>query len=209
MTRTPAASAPGRWTYEEFAKLPEDGKRYEVIAGELYVTPRPWVLHQYAVSQLGIVIFEFVNVKQYLGTLLRGPVDVLFADSDVMAPDLLFVRKERESILTERAVEGAPDLVVEVVSEVTEERDRGIKRERYAHYGVPEYWIVDADRHMVEVCRVRDDTVSSFVTHDSLSWQPVPDGPVLTIHIPELLRKYDELRRIVEENKARRRDTDR
>ena len=197
-------SAPRRWTYEEFAKLPgDDGNRYEVIAGELYVTPSQGTLHQELVGAVVTLVHRFATVEHRLGITLIGPIDVLLAEGDFMVPDLVFVRRDRREVVTERAVEGVPDLIVEVVSELTEARDRGLKQERYVHYGVPEYWIVDAGRRAVHVYRFREGTDGpELVVTDSFTWQPVPDGPVLTVRIPELLEGYDELSRIIEASEA-------
>ena len=108
-----------------------------------------------------------------------------------MAPDMVFVRAGRKKIVGELAIEGAPDLIVEVVHEVTELRDRGIKRERYAMYGVPEYWIVDPWRRQVDLYRLAADAeVPTTLTEGTLAWQPVPDGPILTVDVAEL---FDDL----------------
>ena len=184
--------AGGRWTYEEFAKLPDEHReRYEVIAGELYVTRTPSPLHQEVVMSLLFEIHRFAEAHR-LGTALPGPVDVLFAIGDFMAPDALFIRHDRERIITDRAIEGGtPDLIIEVVSAVTAERDRGIKRERYALHGVPEYWVVDPKLRTVEIYRDGAD-VPEVVT-GRWCWKPVPDGPVLELNLPKLLADYDEL----------------
>jgi Uma2 family endonuclease len=106
----------------------------------------------------------------------------------------VFVRSDWLGILTRRAFEGVPDLIIECVAPDTAERDRTLKRERYAHFGVPEYWIVDAEARMVEIHRNgRGGSHVPEVVRDRWSWQPVPDGPVLELSLPELLVGYDEL----------------
>jgi Uma2 family endonuclease/predicted RNase H-like HicB family nuclease len=199
--------AGGIWTYEEFAKLPDEhGERWEVIEGELYRPHSAIPLHQTVVSDVVLAIYRFTELERDLGSTFIGPLDVLFAVGDFMAPDGLFVRRERLEIITDRAIEGgAPDLVVEVTSDTTVERDYGIKRERYAHYGVPEYWIVDPARRTVEIHRVRDGAVlPPLVVTDTFSWQPIPDGPILTLNVPELLESHDELKQIIESNKMQK-----
>jgi Uma2 family endonuclease len=96
----------------------------------------------------------------------------------------VFVRSDREELVSERGIEGPPDLVVEVVSPSTEARDRGIKLERYRHFGVREYWIVDADRRTVEVWRGSADAGSPEVLcpDDRLDWTPTAEAP--TLHVP-------------------------
>jgi Uma2 family endonuclease len=176
-----------RWTYDEFARLPDDGNRYEVIGGELYVTPAPTLTHQKAVTRLVAVLAPFVQANG-LGELYVGPVDVLFAEGDYLAPDLVFVRADRTAILKERGVEGAPDLVVEVLSPTTAGRDRTIKRERYAAFGVAEYWVVDAASRRIEIYRAAEDHSRQMeVVTDSFMWQPVPGGPSLTLKVSDLI----------------------
>ena len=180
-----------RWSYDEFARLPsDDGKRYEIIDGELYVTPAPRTPHQLGLVRLGSRLHGFVEQHE-LGWVIPGPVDVLFAEGDYLEPDLVFVRKERRGIISDRGIEGPPDLVVEVLSPSTEARDRGIKRERYMLYGVPEYWVVDLDAKRIEVHRFLEDSSSPTVLTDEVRWQPVSGGPVLTISIADVLRGFE------------------
>jgi Uma2 family endonuclease len=181
-------SAPVRgWTYEEFARLPDDGNRYEVIAGELYVTPAPGSLHQKVSARFFTELRVFATNQHRLGEVLYAPLDVILADGDYVQPDIVFLRKEREHLYTERGIAGPPDLVVEVLSPSTARQDRGIKRERYARYGVPEYWIIDLDRHWVEVYRLQEDASHRTIVVDWLRWQPVEGGPVLELDVRELL----------------------
>lgn len=173
-----------RWTYDEFARLPNDGNRYEIIAGDLYVTPPPTLTHQKIIMNLSYVLEGFIRAHG-LGQLYPGPVDVLFAEGDYLAPDLVFVRADRTQILKERGVEGAPDLVIEVVSPSTAGRDRTLKRERYAAFGVAEYWVVDANTRRVEIYRGSE---TAEIATDAFTWQPVDGGPELRISVADLLR---------------------
>jgi Uma2 family endonuclease len=137
-----------RWTYEEYARLPQPsearGTRFEVIDGELYVTPGPSLRHQRLVIQLTTLLHGFVRENR-LGEVLISPFDVLFAEGDYVEPDVMYVRSGREHILTERGIEGPPDLLVEVLSPSTAARDLGIKLDRYRHFGVAEYWVIDPE----------------------------------------------------------------
>jgi Uma2 family endonuclease len=173
------------WTYAEFARLPDDGNRYEVIAGELEVTPSPRPKHQNVVGALAEFVRPFVR-RHNLGQIFPGPIDVLFAEGDYLVPDFVFVRREQLGTVTDRGVESAPDLVVEVLSRPTKARDRTVKRERYAHYGVPEYWLVDLDRRQVEVYRLGEDPNRATVVTDRLFWQPAANGPVLELNLADL-----------------------
>lgn len=189
MSTQPAAR---RWTYEEFARLPNDGNRYEVIGGELYVSPSPTRLHQRVVTNIGFELEGFVRAHG-LGELYVGPFDVLFGEGDYVAPDVVFVRKERKAILRNRGVEGPPDLVVEVLSEKTAARDRKLKRERYAHFGVAEYWIVDPVARRIEIHRTTDDKARrTEIVTDSFSWKPLTGGPALTLRVEDLIPVFDD-----------------
>ncbi len=126
------------WTYSEFARLPSDRNRYEVIAGELYVTPAPRPLHQQVLSALHFLLSEFV-MRHNLGWVLPAPIDVLFAEGEYVEPDLVFVRRERRGIITDRGIEGPPDLIVEILWDSTAKMDRGVKLQQYTRFGVPLY----------------------------------------------------------------------
>lgn len=177
------------WTYEEYARLPDDGNRYEVIGGELYVTPTPRSLHQKVVVRLSQVLETF-TVENGLGEVF-GPLSLVLGPNDFLQPDLLFVRKERIGIVKDDKALAAPDLVIEILSPATALRDRGLKRERYAHFGVPEYWIVDADARKIEIYRLKENSNRpAEIATGSFTWQPVADGPALTLDVPYLLRDF-------------------
>ncbi len=131
-----------RLTYDDFCHLPNDGKRYEIIEGELFVTPSPISLHQRVVTRLTVALGSFLESRR-LGEVFVSPFDVVFSRFDVVEPDILFISKARSSVLTPKNVQGAPDLVIEVLSKSTRHTDRTIKLKLYARYGVEEYWIID------------------------------------------------------------------
>ncbi|CAA9311749.1 MAG: hypothetical protein AVDCRST_MAG68-1394 [uncultured Gemmatimonadetes bacterium] len=175
------------WSYAEFERLPDDGNRYEVIAGELVVSPSPRPKHQRALVRLTSALEGFTQAHG-LGEVYPGPIDVLFGEGDYLAPDLVFVRRERAGVVSERAIESAPDLVVEIISPCTALRDRGIKRERYALFGVPLYWVVDIELRQVEVYRLAESPYEPVeIATDTLVWQPVADGPALTLSVPHIV----------------------
>ena len=182
-------SAVRGWTYEEFARLPDDGNRYEVIAGDLYVTPAPGRIHQKVSSRLNALFLAFCE-EQGAGDVYPAPFDVIFGEGDYLEPDLVFVREDRvDEVIRDHGIVGTPDLIVEILSDSTERRDRGIKRERYAAYGVPEYCIIDTDAKYVEVYRLtRGDLLRVAVEDDVLRYRPMPGGPELVIDVPHLLR---------------------
>ncbi len=127
-------------TYEDYAKTPDD-VRYELIGGELILIPSPKEIHQRLLIKL-VWLFRFVE-ERGLGRVYFAPFDVVLSDTDVVQPDLIFVSNERAHIITEDNIRGAPDLLVEILSPSTAERDGTIKRDLYARHGVREYWLVD------------------------------------------------------------------
>ena len=139
-------------TYEDFLQLPEDGKRHEIIDGEHYVTASPVARHQLILGNLYFFIKGFLR-EHDLGEVFLSPFDVIFSNVDVVEPDLLYLSKERQSLLTRANLRGSPDLVVEILSPRTKGRDRGIKRKLYGRSEVLEYWIVDPDGEAIEVLR--------------------------------------------------------
>lgn len=146
---------PPKLTYEDYVLLPEDGRRHEVIDGAHYVTVAPYLQHQRLSWRLGGYFFQFLE-DHPLGEVLQAPVDVLLSPHDIVQPDLLFVSAERAHILKKKYVRGAPDLVVEVLSESTRRRDQALKLHRYERFGVREYWLVDPARGTVTVYRLRE-----------------------------------------------------
>jgi Uma2 family endonuclease len=182
-----------RWTYDEYMRLPTSGSmRFEVIDGELAVTAAPSGQHQRMVTNLIVTLGPFVH-KRRLGTLLVGPIDVLFAAGDYLQPDVVFVKADREHLVSSRGIEGPPDLVVEILSPSTAHRDRGIKLARYRHFGVPDYWIVDLGAGAIERWRLGEEAQSPEVTRagDHLRWTPVVGGPTLEIPIVEVVPRGD------------------
>ncbi len=151
-------------TYEDYVTLPDDGRRYEILDGELAVSPSPRTLHQRVLRALGFSIHEWVTPRG-LGEVFIAPVDVILDRTTVVVPDLVFVSQARAAIVTEKAIEGAPDLLVEILSDSTARHDRGAKMKLYAHYGVARYWIVDADARALEIYALRDGVYEQIGTH--------------------------------------------
>ena len=141
-----------RLTYEDFCLLPNDGKRYEIIEGELFVTPSPNFLHQIVVTDLTYYLSAYLKAHP-LGRVIVAPFDVVFSQFDVVEPDILYVSKARASVLTRKNVQGSPDLVVEVLSQSTAKIDRTTKLKLYARSGVEEYWIIDPEGPSAEIYR--------------------------------------------------------
>ncbi len=144
-----AVKKPIKFTYEDYLHFPED-KRYEIIDGEVHMVPSPGPYHQDISWRLELTISTFVE-KNGLGKIYHAPLDVVFSETDVVQPDIMFISKERLNIITEKNVQGAPDLIVEIISPTSEYRDRVIKRKLYSKYEVKEYWLVDLEKKEIEV----------------------------------------------------------
>jgi Uma2 family endonuclease len=159
-------------TYDEYCLLPDDGKRYQVIEGELFVSPAPRTTHQDIVLELASLLRAHVKAHR-LGKVYVAPTDVLLSPTTVVQPDILFIRRGNMGIITELNIQGPPDLCIEVLSPGTESVDRERKMAVYARYGVQEYWIVnpmrqtvstysrDGDRFTLKIEAAGDDAVTS------------------------------------------------
>ena len=146
------AGSATKLTYEDFVLFPDDGKRHELIDGEHYVTPASNRRHQVAVTNLTALLVLAVRERR-LGRVFVAPFDVVFTRYDVVEPDLLFISAERSAVLTDANVQGAPDLVIEVLSPTSRRQDEVLKRDLYERGGVAEYWLVDPEAETVKVLR--------------------------------------------------------
>ena len=136
-----------RFTYEDYLLLPED-RRYEILDGDLFMTPAPTPYHQQVSLNLTFLLLKHVREKA-LGRILEAPCDVVLSKTDILQPDILFVAADRLSIIGEKYIAGPPDLVVEVLSPATADRDTELKTKIYARFGVKEMWIADPDAKTV------------------------------------------------------------
>jgi Uma2 family endonuclease len=141
-----------RFKAEDIWDCPDDGKRYEVIDGQLYVSPAPGWHHQRGLSKLHLLVAGYVYSRG-LGEVVMAPLGVVLDDENGVQPDLIYISNERAQIIVERGLEGAPDLVAESLSPSTESRDRGIKMRRYAASGIPHYWLLDSRIRALEAYR--------------------------------------------------------
>jgi Uma2 family endonuclease len=173
---TPISARSERLTYDDLKKIPPDLNRCELIEGELFVSPAPNTEHQLKSGSLFGYFWTFVRQNE-LGKVLAAPYDVVLAPGVVLEPDIIFVSKARQSIIKEGCIEGAPDLVVEIVSDSSRTMDRFVKRDRYAEFGVPEYWLLDPFEPRIEVLRLEAGKyrlVASFGPKDSLESPSFP-----------------------------------
>lgn len=147
-----------RFNYQDYLQLP-DSERYEIIDGVLLMVKSNGSLHQMVLRNLESMVWPFVREKQ-LGQVLFGPLDVILSEEDVVQPDLIFVGRERQEMISERGCEGPPDLVVEVTSLATSTLDRQQKRDLYARYGVQEYWLVDPVGRSIDQMELKDERLT-------------------------------------------------
>jgi Uma2 family endonuclease len=136
-------------TYKDYEALPADGRRYEIHDGELSVTPAPSPQHQMVTRNLFRLLDHHVRTTG-IGEVLFSPIDVILSETSIVQPDLVYLDPTRLGAISRRGIEGAPTLVVEVLSPSTTLIDRSAKRQLYARHGVPYYWLVDPEGRAVE-----------------------------------------------------------
>ncbi len=165
-----------RWTREMVLALPDDGNRYELVDGELLVTPAPAMRHQHAVMLLAECISPYVKANG-LGQLLLSPADLSLGGKHLMQPDLFVLR----GLPPDRRWEHVqnPILVIEVLSPSSGRADRLVKRRRYQRSGIPEYWVVDLEARIVE--RWRPDDQRPEILDEQVTWKPEGAGEPLVI----------------------------
>jgi Uma2 family endonuclease len=170
-----ATPAPGMWTYEDLAALPDDGTRYEIIEGELL--PMTGVLLGHAIAFRNLVLLLAPLFERTGFTWFASPFDVFFNGADPVQPDLLALAPGSRARAVERGIEGPPDFIVEILSPSTKGRDRLTKRALYERAGVREYWLVDPEAGSVEVLALRD---GNYRTHCLAAG----DQPVASVLLP-------------------------
>lgn len=144
----------GQVTYEMYREMPEDSGRFELLDGVLeLMSPGPSATHQSIGRELEFKLMQSCR-SDYV--IFYAPLDVILSQTNVLQPDLMMIHRSRLHIVTDRGVEGAPDLVVEIMSPGSRKRDKVLKMRMYARHGVPEYWIVDAVSRTLEQYRMND-----------------------------------------------------
>ena len=165
-------------TYEDYEAFPDDGNRYEIIDGEVYVTAAPSAPHQRAVTRLARYLDAHAEERR-LGEVYASPFAIVLGPSDIFQPDVVYVSRARSVMIDSRGVmRGAPDLCIEVASESKRKHDRTVKFERYAHYRIPECWIVDTDVRSVAVFVLEQDSYTLLALaqgEDQIASRILPD----------------------------------
>ena len=149
---------------EEYRSLPETGRRYQLIEGDLYMAPAPNRFHQDVSFNIGFILAKYLE-EHPLGKAYFAPFDVYLTELDVFQPDLVFIARENFAILTDAGAEGAPDLVIEILSTKTAKLDRKLKIRVYARTGVKQLWLVDPDVRVVEVFDLPKNSQQPAVIH--------------------------------------------
>ena len=138
------------YTYQDYLELPDDRNRYEILQGELIMSPAPVTIHQKISMILINFLFNYTS-KKHMGSVFHAPYDVILSDINILQPDVIFVSNANKKIITEKNIQGAPDLVIEILSLATAYHDLIEKKEIYQSAGVKEYWIVDPKMQWIEV----------------------------------------------------------
>ena len=173
-----------KYTYEDYLKTPKD-KRYELIDGELLMTPSPIPNHQRISGKLEFVVRKFVT-ENNLGEVFYAPCDVYLDDENVVQPDILFISKERLDIIGDKNIQSAPDIVIEIISENSVYRDMVQKKRLYARFGVKEYWIVIPEEKEVEVYILKDGAYQLYKTYTKVDILESPSLKGLKIGLKEI-----------------------
>ena len=174
----------GQYTYADYLETPED-VRYELINGELIVAAAPTVGHQRVGMRFSNRMGPFIEAND-LGELFAAPTDVHLSDTNVLEPDLLFISAARAHIIGETNIQGAPDLVIEIASTSTEERDRTVKQDLYALFGVLEYWRAYPLTQTVEILRLKNGRFVSIGVYGLTDTLTTPLLPGLAIDLTEI-----------------------
>jgi len=158
------------WTVKDYLQL-EEGLLAQLIEGNLIMSPAPTTIHQRTLREL----YDALKISLD-GELFFSPVDLYIDDKNVLQPDLVYISREKISIITERGIEGVPDVVVEVISPSNSFIDRNAKRKKYLDFGVKEYWIVDPANKTLEIYTSQDyDTPSLYLIEEGVVTSSVSD----------------------------------
>ncbi len=169
-------------TYDDYRSLPDDGNQYQLIGGQLIMSPSPTYFHQVISLNLSSALNQYVSGNK-LGKIIYAPFDVVLSMRDVVQPDLMYISAGRTDIIAENNVVEAPDLVIEILSEGTKTIDRTSKKTLYEQNGAREYWIVDPTEKTIDQFILQEDIfelAGTFNSSQSLT-SPVLEGFTLPI----------------------------
>lgn len=175
-----------RFTYEDYCRMPA-GLRYELVEGDLRMVPSPSVSHQTVSKRFQRLLMEWIE-DQGLGEVYNAPIDVVLDQHNVVQPDLLYISRERSGIITKANIQGAPDLVVEILSPSTTEWDRVTKRRAYERYGVRELWVVDPEGQSIEVAARKETRLETLQVYPRGTTMVSPILPGFALDVDQLFR---------------------
>jgi Uma2 family endonuclease len=175
-------------TVEDYRLLPESGPRYQLIEGDLYMAPAPNRYHQEISGNLFLVLARYLE-RHRMGKLYTAPFDVYLDEINAHQPDLVFISKKNYSVLTAAGVQGAPDLVVEILSPKTAHLDKKPKRRVFARSGVKELWLIDPEVRQVHVYFLQKDPERAAATHGENDTFASPHFPGLKIRGAALFKR--------------------
>lgn len=178
LLRSPDSS----WDYARWEQLPDDGNRYEVICGVLYMSTAPSQFHQWIVLQL-VDLVGLPAKRQGLAYPYMAPIGVLMPGCDPVQPDFLLIRQDRAEIIPDQRIRGVPDLIAEVLSPTNPEQDTVVKRAAYARAGVPEYWIVRPATRDVLLCWQPDATLGDYTQSRLIATNAELVSPTLGLRV--------------------------
>ena len=176
-----------KFTVEDYLTTPDD-KRYQLLDGELILAPSPVTKHQRVLIRLAQMLITFV-ASHHLGEVFIAPYDVFMSDYDVVQPDILFVSNARSGIITEANIQGAPDLVIEVLSPSTSRYDLGYKRTLYGRHRVLEYWQVDPVAETIGVLTPSEEGLVVTATYQRGQGMTSPLLEGLVIDLEQVFRQ--------------------
>ncbi len=175
------------YTYADYAAKPSDGRRLELIDGEFEMTPAPATRHQTVSRRLQHELMKQLE-DTGIASVFDAPIDLILSDNDVLQPDLAIVGNARARFITERGIEGPPDIVVEILSSSTRVLDRRVKSLTYARYLVPEYWMVDGDLGTIELYRLGAEKYTLEMRYDRASRLTTPSFPEVDVELARVFR---------------------
>lgn len=177
-------------TYDDYAAI-DDDTRYELVAGHLeLMSPSPSPKHQLVASEIYKQI-DFDCRKDYVA--LFAPIDVILSPSDVRQPDIVLLSRQRMDILTNRGIEGPPDLMIEIISPSSMKRDKIDKLVTYAYFGIPEYWIVDPHHAALEQHLLNENAYNLIDVFQADEPVKTPTVPCVSFTMNEIMENIPDL----------------
>jgi len=163
-----------KYTYQDYLNTPDD-TRYELIEGKLIMmTPAPTTQHQRISRKIEFILDKYITENE-LGEIFDAPYDVVLDNENVLQPDLLFISKDKMHIIEKKNIKGAPELVIEIISESTAYHDMIKKKQLYARFGIKEYWIVIPEESAIELYYLKD---SSYQLHKKFLLPDIFESPL-------------------------------